>query len=581
MNRTPSFIVQYFGDYILLDRIAVGGMAEIFRAKQSGARGFEKIVVIKKILQHLGDDPEFVSMFEDEAKIAAQLNQANIVQIYELGEVNENLYIVMEYVEGKNLRDVIRALSTKNLQLSIPQSLFIISEILKGLDYAHRKTDSQGKALEIVHRDMSPQNVIVSYEGEVKILDFGIAKASSKLSKTEVGVLKGKFSYMSPEQASGRLISQSTDLYAVGVMFHEMLTGQRLFRAETDMETLERVRQAIVPKPSETNPSIPEELDQIVLKALHRNESKRFVNAGEFLGALTEFSFNHKMSYNSQGLSSFLKTLFASNIEKERQALQRSLREKPLEDQSVAKNIKTHIAFKSPQLHPSSSQNSQEDDEITVFTKSDRPRSHRFFRFSIYIFLGVSILAYFWSLQSNKENAQSSASQIEKEEITTTPVIENQTPPENSAQDLQKDSKKELETKATKDQSPGSASAPKTTSRVAVPEAKRKGSALGEIFGNLTPPAIENPTVRVEPRGAVKAWTFIDLVAPLEGYAVVYINDTRWGEIPSPNARNIRLEAGRHRIRCETQDQIYESEITLNRDTRTSIRCQELESRAR
>ncbi|MGA0164051.1 MAG: serine/threonine protein kinase, partial [Bdellovibrionota bacterium] len=353
MDRTPSFIVQYFGDYILLDRIAVGGMAEIFRAKQSGARGFEKIVVIKKILQHLGDDPEFVSMFEDEAKIAAQLNQANIVQIYELGEVNENLYIVMEYVEGKNLRDVIRALSTKNLQLSIPQTVFIVSEILKGLDYAHRKTDSQGRALEIVHRDMSPQNVIVSYEGEVKILDFGIAKASSKLSKTEVGVLKGKFSYMSPEQASGRLISQSTDLYAVGVMLHEMLTGQRLFRADTDMETLERVRQAIVPKPSEKNASIPQELDQIVLKALQRDESKRFVNAGEFLGALTEFSFNHKMSYNSQGMASFLKTLFASNIEKERQALQRSLKEKPLEDQSVAKNIKTHIAFKSPQLQSS------------------------------------------------------------------------------------------------------------------------------------------------------------------------------------------------------------------------------------
>jgi len=335
MERNPSFSVRAFGSYYLLDRIAVGGMAEIFKAKQSGVRGFEKILVIKKILQGLSDDPEFVEMFEDEAKIAAQLNHANIVQIYELGEIENTLYITMEFVEGKNLRDVTRAISGKGLHLSIPQSIYIISEVLKGLDYAHRKKDSQGVPLQIIHRDMSPQNIVLSYEGEVKILDFGIAKAASKISKTEAGVLKGKFSYMSPEQASGRPIDQTTDIYACGVILHELLSSERLFRAETDMETIERVKQANVHPPSEKNSSIPKELDGVVLNALQRSPEKRYQTAGEMLSDLVQVAQHQNFALNSQELSAFLRTLFSESIKLERKLLKQSLAQIPISSGST------------------------------------------------------------------------------------------------------------------------------------------------------------------------------------------------------------------------------------------------------
>jgi serine/threonine protein kinase len=344
MEKTPSFQVQSFGEYWLLERLAVGGMAEIFKAKQTGARGFEKIIVIKKILQHLSEDPEFVEMFEDEAKIAARLTQQNIVQIYELGEVNSQLYIAMEYVDGKNLRDLTRAINGKSLHLSIEQCVFLISEILKGLDYAHRKTDPLGIPLDIVHRDMSPQNIIISYEGEVKILDFGIAKAASKISKTEAGVLKGKFSYMSPEQASGRPISQTSDIYACGVILHELLTSDRLFRSKTDMETLERVKEGSVAPPSEKNDLIPAELDRIALKALAKDQERRYKTASEMLLDLNRFAFDQKYTYSSQDLAAFMKSLFADIIVEENARLRNALGRVP--ENSKTGNVKTHITFK-------------------------------------------------------------------------------------------------------------------------------------------------------------------------------------------------------------------------------------------
>ncbi|HEY6065072.1 MAG TPA: protein kinase, partial [Thermoanaerobaculia bacterium] len=244
-----------FGQYELLERIASGGMAELFRARRSGVEGFQKIVAIKKILPHIADNDEFITMFADEAKVAAQLNHPNIVHIYDLGKIESGGYfIAMEYVEGTDLRTILR--SGRELELPLPTSLavYIASKVASALDYAHRRRDARGEELRIVHRDVSPQNILISYEGEIKLCDFGIAKADRKVSRTESGSLKGKLQYMSPEQAWGKPIDHRSDLFSLGAVLHEMLTGERLFRGDSDMTVLELVRKADVPPPSRINP---------------------------------------------------------------------------------------------------------------------------------------------------------------------------------------------------------------------------------------------------------------------------------------------------------------------------------------
>ncbi|PIR23632.1 MAG: hypothetical protein COV44_01540 [Deltaproteobacteria bacterium CG11_big_fil_rev_8_21_14_0_20_45_16] len=549
MDRTPSFHVQAFGAYFLLDRIAVGGMAEIFKAKQVGVRGFEKIIVIKKILQHLGEDKEFVEMFEDEAKIAAQLNHTNIVQIYELGEIDDTLYIIMEYVEGRNLRDVTRSISAKGLHLSLPQSLFIITEVLKGLDYAHRKKDSQGQDLTIIHRDMSPQNIIISYEGEVKILDFGIAKAASKASKTEAGVLKGKFSYMSPEQAGGREIDQTTDIYACGVIFHELITSERLFRAETDLETLERVKQGNAPAPSDKNPELPKELDKIVLKALHRSPEKRYASASEFLNEITKFSFERGLTLSSQELSAFMNTLFAESIQLERERLQRSLAQVPSADELKApKNVRTHIAFKAPQfeqLKPTPTD--FRDEERTQPTFKGRTKSGRFRWIASFLFIGA-LIAYLWTNSPSKVRPPASRlpeppAQRTPEVLPAepTPSLPEQPPPKDPAQDIEN----VLKIDETPDRTPKVQIEPKAKPKPKPPKPKLR-------FGSF------------------------DVIAPPEGYAKLTINNKDFGTVPGPSARGIRLPVGRHLVRCETSTRTYEGNFDITGESNQTLRCADL-----
>ncbi|WDT79866.1 MAG: serine/threonine-protein kinase [Candidatus Manganitrophus sp.] len=218
-----------FGKYLLLDKIGTGGMAELFLAKQTGLSGFEKSVAIKRILPHLTQGSEFIAMFINEAKLAALLTHQNIVQIYDLGNVDQCHYIAMEYIMGKDLRTVINHGKSKNIPLSIGDALLIVSKICSALDYAHRKKDLNGNDLHLVHRDISPQNILVSYEGEVKLVDFGIAKAAMGGQETKTGVLKGKLAYMSPEQAWGKPVDGRTDLFALGIVLYEAVTGERLF----------------------------------------------------------------------------------------------------------------------------------------------------------------------------------------------------------------------------------------------------------------------------------------------------------------------------------------------------------------
>ena len=224
-----------FGNYLLLERIAVGGMAEVFVAKAFGVEGFERLLAIKKIVPTMGEDAEFIHMFVDEARIAVQLSHANIVQVLELGKHDENLYIAMEYISGRDLRQLIERFRKREQSVPVPQACLIVAEVCEALDYAHRKRDAQGRPLGIVHRDVSPQNVLVSFEGEVKLIDFGIAKAESRLQKTQSGILKGKFSYMSPEQVKGQPIDGRSDVFACGILLWELVCGENRIRRRREV----------------------------------------------------------------------------------------------------------------------------------------------------------------------------------------------------------------------------------------------------------------------------------------------------------------------------------------------------------
>jgi serine/threonine protein kinase len=239
-----------FGKYYLLERINVGGMAEVFKAKTFGVEGFERLLAVKRILPNIAEDEEFIAMFIDEAKIAVQLQHANIAQIFDLGKVEDSYFIALEYVPGKDLRSIFDRLRGRGEVMTIQQACHIIMQVCEGLDYAHNKRDAQGRELHLVHRDISPQNVLIGYDGEVKLIDFGIAKAAGKASKTQAGILKGKFGYMSPEQVRGLPIDRRSDIFSVGIVLYELLTNERLFVGESDFSTLEKVRNVEIMPPS-------------------------------------------------------------------------------------------------------------------------------------------------------------------------------------------------------------------------------------------------------------------------------------------------------------------------------------------
>ncbi|MEO6772189.1 MAG: protein kinase [Kofleriaceae bacterium] len=311
-----------FGKYLLLDRISVGGMAEVFKAKSYGVEGFEKIIAIKRILPTMGEDRDFIKMFIDEAKIAGQLAHANICQIFELGRIDGSHFIAMEYIWGKDLLQIQNRLRKTKQQMPIPMACFSMAKVLEGLDYAHRKRDPLGRPLEIVHRDCSPQNVLVSYEGEVKVIDFGIAKATSRNSRTMAGVLKGKFGYMSPEQVRGLPLDRRSDIFALGTMLYECLTGGRLFQGETDFSTLEKVRNVDIPTPRSVNPAIPEQVERVILKALAKDVDDRYQWCSEMLTDLQAYLMGQDVVYTAKSLSTWVKELFAQEIERERQLLE-------------------------------------------------------------------------------------------------------------------------------------------------------------------------------------------------------------------------------------------------------------------
>jgi serine/threonine protein kinase len=317
-----AFQPQAFGKYFLVDKISTGGMAEVFKAKTYSHGGFENLLVIKRILSHLGEDQEFVDMFIDEAKVSVALQHANVVHLYDFGRIGDDWFMAMECLDGKDVRSILRQLARKRRFLPIEYAIYVASEACKGLEYAHRKTDLQGRPYGIVHRDVSPSNILVSYEGDVKVADFGIAKAQFSSLDTVGGVLKGKYEYMSPEQASGRSMDLRSDLFSLGIILHEMLTGRRLFKTGSEFTTLERIKACEVAPPSYVNARVPEALDRIVMKALARLPEDRYKNAAEMGQALQDYLFPQTADQLRADLSRTMQDLFANEIAEERLRLE-------------------------------------------------------------------------------------------------------------------------------------------------------------------------------------------------------------------------------------------------------------------
>ncbi|HUU02218.1 MAG TPA: serine/threonine-protein kinase [Myxococcota bacterium] len=299
-----------FGKYELVAHLATGGMAEIYVARQTGIAGFEKLLVIKRILPHLAREDLFVKMFFDEARIAAKLSHQNIVQIYDLGHVDEQYYIAMEYLEGESLAKLMRKIYKSKTTLSPALAAGIALQVCEGLHYAHTMVGPDGEAMQVVHRDVNPQNIFVLYSGGVKLVDFGIAKATNRFSHTSTGMLKGKYGYMSPEQIKNLSLDARSDVYSAGVVLWEMLTGRKLFRQASELEILQAITEQDTPPPSTVVSSVPAELDAVCLKALQRSRELRYQTAGEMRMELSFVLKRNRDPSDTVALGEFMQSIF-------------------------------------------------------------------------------------------------------------------------------------------------------------------------------------------------------------------------------------------------------------------------------
>lgn len=299
-----------FGPYRIVARIGRGGMAEVYLAQRTGPGGFARDLVIKRILPHLAEDQEFVRMFVNEAAILARLTHSNVAQVYDFGRIDDSYYLAMEYVRGTSLDRLLAVFAGEGLP--IPIAVRIVADTARGLAYAHRATDALGRPLGIVHSDISPSNILISFEGEVKLIDFGIARAGSQHS--EHGALKGKVRYMSPEQCRGERLDARTDIYSLGIVLWETLTGRNLYDQDQPVEVLTAVLEQPTPPPSELRADVPEALDLIALRALEKNPAARFQRAEELAQAIDLFIAEQRMLANQQVLGELVSSRFASTL---------------------------------------------------------------------------------------------------------------------------------------------------------------------------------------------------------------------------------------------------------------------------
>lgn len=320
-DEKQKFILNRFGKYLLLDHLIDGGMAKICRARFLDASA-SKVVVIKMIQSKYNEDENFIRMFMDEVKVSFGLIHPNIAQTYDTGIVDGQAYTVMEYVDGKNLKQFLDRLREKKFVFPVDVSIFIISQVCQGLSYAHNFTDQlSGKKINIIHRDISPHNIMITYDGAVKVIDFGIAKAETNSESTQAGTIKGKFSYLAPEYIEGLELDHRYDQFAVGITLWELLCCRKLFKANTDIGIIKEVQKCKIAPPSSINPNVDKELDEIVLKALSKDRNLRYENMEQFNRALVKYLYSHFPEFNASDISYFAQELFADDIKQDRQKL--------------------------------------------------------------------------------------------------------------------------------------------------------------------------------------------------------------------------------------------------------------------
>ncbi|HEY1550868.1 MAG TPA: protein kinase [Kofleriaceae bacterium] len=341
---------QQLGRYHLLDRIAFGGMAEIYRAKTFDANGQPHLVAVKRVLAHLAEDDDFIQMLVDEAKIASVLRHGNIARVYEFARAHGEYFIAMEHVDGKDMRTVLERCRAKKKPIPPEHAAHICAEVGAALHAAHSAVDSRGRPLRIIHRDVSPSNVICSYAGEVKLCDFGIAKATLSRVTTKTGVIKGKVKYMSPEQALGRKLDHRSDVFSLGSCLYEMLTRIPPFTATNEMDLLIKVRDAKYRPISELQPGVPPELEAICDKCLTRSRANRYQTAAEAEGDLRAFLRRFMPNYSRSHLGRFIRKMFATEIERELRMLEEFVMTDDVSDDVGESMIQRDDDFEPPEV---------------------------------------------------------------------------------------------------------------------------------------------------------------------------------------------------------------------------------------
>lgn len=394
---------EHFGKYVLVGEIAVGGMAEVFLGVQKGLEGFLKVVVLKRVLPHFTDNEQFVRMFVDEARIAARLDHPNIVRTYEFGALDGQYYTAMEYLPGEDLRAILRRLSVKKQKMPVHLAVGIVMQLCAGLHCAHQLTCTAGRPLNLVHRDVNPANLIITYGGEVKIIDFGVAKTNS--TATVTGTIKGKIAYMPPEQILGRGVDQRSDIFSAGVVLWELLTGRRLFGRASDAATLYAIMNDPVPLPSRYRSEIPRELDAIVMRALSRSPADRYASAEDMAAALEQFML-HQPKYDARIVASMVEELFGTERAEAKRAISqtRSLGHNISLVMKLRSEVRSDLAAGLDTLASGSSSN-----VVSAQTPAPLRSRSRAYMFAAVLLAGVGAGVVFGVVGSKDTNAATTA----------------------------------------------------------------------------------------------------------------------------------------------------------------------------
>jgi len=360
-----------FGKYELLRKLATGGMGQIFLARPAGSTGLSRLLVVKRLLPHLATDRSFLNMFLDEAKIASRLDHPNIVRIHELGQAQGSHFLVMDYVAGEDLRTMTDFAAAVAKPMPLGVALRIVADAALGLHHAHQAKDGKGRPLGLVHRDVSPPNILVGFDGATKLIDFGVAKAAGRLQETATGFLKGKYPYMSPEQIDARPVDQRSDVFSLGVILWELCTRQRLFKGSNELTTARLVSDCSVPPPQRVNRDLPKEIDRVILKALQRNRDLRYPDASALRAAVEEFIAARGLAGTQADASAYLHSLYADRIAAERDEARQDVLQGALEEEQSSASLPGNL--KPGQLPPDDEETTSHPQEAVAENEETLP----------------------------------------------------------------------------------------------------------------------------------------------------------------------------------------------------------------